>query len=202
MWAGRSARKGFDILLQAYRQEFSPEDDACLVIKDVVASSFYRHGNHASQIRKALADSASPELIYIDHHLTTGQLASLYRAAHCLVAPYRGEGFGLPILEAAACGVVAIVPHGGPTDDYLDEEFAYFLPSHVRRCEHPWPLCGPATELAVSLEDVCRTMRRAYEHRDELEARGRCASDFVRQHFTWQNTAVRMVERIQALAET
>src|SRR5438105_709049 len=36
--------------------------------------------------------------------VTDGELADLYRAAACLVFPSRYEGFGLPPLEAMACG--------------------------------------------------------------------------------------------------
>jgi glycosyltransferase involved in cell wall biosynthesis len=37
-------------------------------------------------------------------HVTAAELADLYRAAGCLVFPSRYEGFGLPCLEAMACG--------------------------------------------------------------------------------------------------
>ena len=36
-------------------------------------------------------------------------MAALYAACDCLVHPYRGEGFGLPIAEAMACGLPVIV---------------------------------------------------------------------------------------------
>jgi len=37
-------------------------------------------------------------------HVTEAELADLYSAAGCLVFPSRYEGFGLPVLEAMACG--------------------------------------------------------------------------------------------------
>jgi glycosyltransferase involved in cell wall biosynthesis len=37
-------------------------------------------------------------------HLSEPQLADVYTAAGCLVFPSRYEGFGLPCLEALACG--------------------------------------------------------------------------------------------------
>ena len=42
---GTTARKGFDVLFDAYLSEFMPADNVCLVVKDMGTNSFYRHGN-------------------------------------------------------------------------------------------------------------------------------------------------------------
>ena len=51
---------------------------------------------------------------YIDRSLTEAEMAGLYAACDCLVHPFRGEGFGLPVVEAMACGLPAIVTGAGP----------------------------------------------------------------------------------------
>jgi len=56
-------------------------------------------------------------------------VGSLYRRAHVLVAPYRAEGFALPIAEAMACGTVVIATAGGGAADYLDDEVGYVIRS-------------------------------------------------------------------------
>lgn len=197
---GTILRKGFDRVLDAYLSEFSDNDDVSLVIKDMGTKTFYRYGNFQQQIIEAQQAPTSPEIIYIDNDVTEGQLASLYTACDCLVAPYRGEGFGLPILEAMACGVAPIVPRGGASDDFTTEESAYFLPAVEVECDHDWRLCGRATELEIDVADVRAAMRYAFEHRDETATKSAEARK-VSTHYTWETTAKRMSDRMRHLRD-
>ncbi|HZR96885.1 MAG TPA: glycosyltransferase family 1 protein [Gaiellaceae bacterium] len=45
------------------------------------------------------------------------ELARLYRGAACLVYPSLYEGFGLPVLEALACGTPVVTSRGGATEE-------------------------------------------------------------------------------------
>lgn len=196
---GTVLRKGFDRVLEAYLQEFSPQDDVCLVIKDVGASTFYQPQSMQAQILEAQQVTSNPQILYFEEDISAGQLASLYVTCHCLVAPYRGEGFGLPVLEALACGLAPIVPRGGPTDDFVTDEFGYRLPSTCVSAERVTNLCGPATELHVSIEDLRATMRQAFENKRDTQNRGQCGSRHVRTQHTWDRTASRVIERLHAL---
>jgi glycosyltransferase involved in cell wall biosynthesis len=197
---GTLRRKGFDILLQAYLEEFTRADDVCLVIKDMGTSTFYRYGHHRDEILAAINDESQPEIVYIDSQMTAGQLASLYTACDVLVAPYRGEGFGLPILEAMACGLAPIVPRGGPSDDFVTDESGFFLPSREIETTHEWPLAGPPLELMVDLADLRTALREAFENRAALRAKGSAARNQAHDQFTWAQSVGRMRKRFSALA--
>ncbi len=45
------------------------------------------------------------------------QLAALYRGACCLAYPSLYEGFGIPIVEAMACGTPVVTSRGGATEE-------------------------------------------------------------------------------------
>ena len=193
---GTILRKGFDRVLNAYLAEFGPHDDVCLVVKDVGTNSFYAPQCMRSQVIAAMRDPANPTIIYLEEEMTAGQLASLYTACHCLASPYRGEGFGLPVLEGLACGLPPIVPSGGPTDDFVDPESGYLLPSTVVPAEGVANLPGPGGELQISIEDLRTTMRRVYENGDATRRAGLAGSQRVRRDFTWQVTTQHIVNRL------
>lgn len=51
------------------------------------------------------------------HGITDAQLANWYRQADCLWHPAYAEGFGLPVIEAAACGTPVATARGSALDE-------------------------------------------------------------------------------------
>lgn len=200
---GTILRKGIDVLLQAYGKAFTPEDDVCLVIKDMGNRTFYRGQTWEQTIRELQSSPNAPRIVYIDQDLSPHELPGLYTACDCLVHPYRGEGFGLPIAEAMACGLPVIVTGYGAAMDFCDLETAYLIPAVVRKRTDPGLISlEPAGSLWLAEPDVdalAKLMRHVYEHRDEARAKGRRASERIRSHFTWERAAERALARMRAL---
>jgi len=199
---GTIQRKGFDRLLEAYLQEFTREDDVCLVIKDQGTDTFYRYGNGRAGVLALMDNPVNPEIVYFDRSMTPGQLASLYTACDSLAMPYRGEGFGLPILEAMACGLPPIVPRGGASDDFVTDETGYLLPATEIESKHDWPLVGPALELDVGIEDLRRALRAASEEHARTRDKGAVAARHIHNRFTWRTAIAAMRARLTALASS
>lgn len=63
-------------------------------------------------------------LMYLGQPLSCAGMAGLYQTADAYVSPYLAEGFNLPVLEAAACGLPVLCTSVGPTDDFTDPSFA------------------------------------------------------------------------------
>jgi glycosyltransferase involved in cell wall biosynthesis len=98
-------------IIEAYRQVFGPDDEVTLVVKDYGATS----GDTA--VRDALAQRTGRAPIdYIGEFTDKSELIRLYKSSDAFVSAHRGEGFGMKILDAMACGLPVITPlFGGPT---------------------------------------------------------------------------------------
>ena len=200
---GTIFRKGPDLLLKAYLENFTAADDVCLVIKDFGGETVYAGQTIESQIRAAQSQPDAPEILYLNAELPDDALPGLYTACDCLVLPYRGEGFGLPVLEAMACGLPVIVTAGGATDDFVRDEFAWRIPAERWVFGHEvsgLKLAGAGWLLKPDAAALARFLRDAFENPAETRRRGGIAAQHAKQFCSWQNAARIAAQRIRELA--
>ena len=71
---------------------------------------------------KEIRPGPYPKIHFVHGHLKPGEVAGLYHhgKVNALVSATRGEGFGLPLLEAAACGLPVIATDWSGHKDFLD----------------------------------------------------------------------------------
>jgi len=202
---GTIFRKGIDVLIKAYLNEFTSKDDICLVIKDMGGSSFYKNMNFKDAILDIQKNPDSPEIIYIDANLTEEEMASLYRACNLFVSPYRGEGFSLPALEAMASGLPVMVTKGGATDDFVDTQVGWLIDSEPRLLGDvidKSELTGPAYVLEPDEESLRLTLKHIYKNPWELWFTGLLGSARARGKWNWKRPALKVLSRLDVLYGT
>jgi glycosyltransferase involved in cell wall biosynthesis/GT2 family glycosyltransferase len=200
---GSIYRKGIDLLLEAYIASFKKSDDVCLVIKDMGGDSFYKGQTFKEKIKEIKAQKDNPEIEYIDTTLSEKDLAGLYTACNALIHPYRGEGFGMPILEAMGAGMPVIVTNGGACLDFCNEKNSILIDAQkvsladkkigdIEIVNYPW-LYEP------SLEKIKEKMLYAFRNPDEIKTIGAKAFEDAKNNWTWDNAFQKLNERITEL---
>jgi glycosyltransferase involved in cell wall biosynthesis len=125
-------------------------------------------------------DSPGGEQVHSAGYVTDAELRALYQNAICLVFASLYEGFGLPALEAMACGCPAVVARAASLPEVCGDAVLY---------------CNPRDP-----DDIARSIEMIQEpaRRDELRRRGldraRC--------FTWERAVDELLKVLDGLPPT
>ncbi|MGH9466077.1 MAG: glycosyltransferase family 4 protein, partial [Terriglobales bacterium] len=201
---GAIRRKGMDLLLSAWRAAFTARDEVTLVIKDLGSHSFYRHLSLAAEIAAAARDPRPAPIIYLNDACSEAEMAALYRGSDVLVLPYRGEGFGLPLAEALACGKPVITTAAGPAPEFCPLDAAWWVEAVAR----PVPVAmrpsgamtGDLTWWEPSRAGLIAALRAAASASEaERRRKGAIGAAHMRQHYTWDAATGCYCERVTGL---
>jgi glycosyltransferase involved in cell wall biosynthesis len=128
---GFQHRKNPEALLRAYWEEFSPADKVILVIK---TNGYGRHENKEwiknkifSYKKKLGFGVNTAPIILITGYTSQKQLKGIYTLGDAFVLPTRGEGVGLPFLEALSSGVPVIATGWGGHMDFLHDGNSFLI---------------------------------------------------------------------------
>ncbi|WP_309735690.1 glycosyltransferase family 1 protein [Chamaesiphon sp. OTE_75_metabat_556] len=163
------AYKNFDTLLLAFAKVVSVNPDVRLC---VVGAPF----NEAEQ--RQIAELYLTERIQHYQYASDTHLAKLYRCSVAFVYPSLYEGFGIPPLEAMACGTVVVAANSSSIPEVVGDAGILFDPKAVG-----------------DLADILLELLAAPSKRDLLIAKG-----FDRhQQFSWDKTAEQTVAVYRSL---
>lgn len=116
-------RKGQEILLQSFAEEFSKSDDCTLLFVAPYGSNG-RDDEISKEIEKysSLANIARCGIPITEHNMP-----GIYTACNAFVLVSRGEGFGVPYLEAGACGLPVIATKHSGHLMFLNDDNSYLI---------------------------------------------------------------------------
>ncbi|SFV55143.1 putative Glycosyltransferase [hydrothermal vent metagenome] len=184
-------RKGADILLKAYGDEFTSDDDVTLIIKTFE--------NPHNEIDKWLEDIKKdrdnfPDVIIIKEDLTQEQLKSIYIQSDVLVGASRAEGFGLPFAEAMLSGLAVITTAWGGQLDFCNNDTAWLIDYEFTKAKTHFNISNSVWAEPSQLH-LAQLMREVYALTPEERAiKSNRAREILLKEFSWEVVAQKLVD--------
>lgn len=186
-------RKGVDVLIEAFSKTFHNDENVGLVIKTFV--------NPHNNIKNLIADSKDRypnrgAINLIEDSLDDDKLKDLFLNSIALVAPSRGEGFGLPLAEAMLMNVPVITTGYSGQLDFCKSDTSWLVDFNLVKSKAH--VAGPFSMWAEpNLDSLCQKMRAVLDEPDIAIAKSTRAKTLLLTHFSWSKVANRINKAIE-----
>lgn len=197
------ARKGLDILLQAFAEEFASTENVMLVIKTSIKGQKRNHYevDVRDLLRRVRRTYAMPEVKLVTEKFPS--LGPLYTACDAFVTATRSECFGLPVLEAMACRLPVIATGYGGHTDFATKTNSFLVQYTMINAPKPmqyWHY-DPKSKIAQPDKQHLRAlMRYVFAHHDEAKKKADIAYQQVIPKYTWETVADQFAEIVNSTA--
>lgn len=198
-------RKNPKALLEAYWREFEYTDNVTLVIKTYV-------DNFTPDKKKEITDSIriikkrlglkryAPIGLYknlMDRH----QIYRFHSSFDCFVSAHRGEGWGIPQMEAMFMGKPIISTNCGGIHEYLQDGvdaklIPYTMVPIGENSRNKQWYTSDQNWAEINIDELRKAMRWAYENQKEAEEMGKKARETVISKFSLETVGKQMIKRL------
>jgi glycosyltransferase involved in cell wall biosynthesis len=185
--------KGIPALLMAFREVATRHGSVRLVLKglDTWFNSAGHLGILAEKIPADELNSLRKKIAYIGDAKPFAEMARYYQAADVYVAPYMGEGFNLPVLEAIACGLPVICTRGGATDDFTTSDYTLHINSQLVKSTRT----GAEKQYSLKPDQshLTELLYRAIDDREWMAQAQRRGPEYIRSGYTWKHVVDKLL---------
>ena len=178
-------RKNWREMVTAFTSEFDHGEDVELWLKN--SNNMFGYEQPADQRVKL-----------IDELLSFEGMQILYKNIDCFLFCSRAEGAGMPGREAMATGIPTILTNWSGMADVCDTRFNYPLePVAIDLPDARQQDEQPGFQARISVEELMYWMRYIYEHQDEAFDKGKLASDWMHNEWSWDACAKDMLSTLE-----
>jgi glycosyltransferase involved in cell wall biosynthesis len=187
-------RKSIDETIDAFAQVYGDNPAVELVIK----SDFFREPEvKYYQLLDKIASTGVDNIHLVWGYQSHEQLANLYRSADVFLMPTKAEGWGLPLIEAAATGLPIVTTfHSGQTEflQHIRSSCVFvdyqLTPIACPEYQEFYPAVdGDYGKWAVTtVPAIAKSIEQAYTNYAALKSQAVKNSDVIRTKFSWANS--------------
>ena len=190
-------RKAPEVLLEAFAREFKEAEDVMLLLSVVNRDPSV---DVRAEVARMDLPACPPVVLMVNPGFAGYQMGALYRSADCFVLPTRGEGWGMPVLEAMACGLPTIATAWSGPADFLHEGVGYPLDvKSLVPAEARCPYYAGFEWAQPDVEHLRFLMRQVFTAPEAARQKGLAAASEVAAHHTWDHVAARVKTRLLEL---
>lgn len=214
-----SFRKGFDIAIRAFLEEFSNHDDVSLMLvsspwnvgaeKRDIGALINDFQNIKNTIKKTEEDL--PHVALWSKPVAEKDMPKIYNSCDAFVLISRGEGFSLTVVEAASCGLPVIASNVTAHMDFLKQDNSFLVePEGFAKAE----ICGQLSEIAKlchfyegqmfpvfsnrAIEQTKFHMRSIYENYQKAKEKAERLRSLVINNYSWDMSIDKVYNRLRA----
>lgn len=196
-------RKNPGLLLEAFWTEFQHNENVSLTIKTYLDNFQPRKkeeiDNYIKRTKKRLQLKTYPPVYLFRQLMDRHQIYRFHKSFDVFVSPHRGEGWGIPQMEAMLMSRPIISTNCGGIHEYLThKKDGYLLPYKlvpVKNTRNDNWYTPDQKWAQVSVDDLRQAMRFMYENKEKAIEMGKNARKTVEQ-FSLQNVGRIMNERL------
>lgn len=200
-------RKNPAALLEAFWREFENTPDVTLTIKTYVDNFTPDKKNEINQyikrIKKTLDLNRFAPLYLYRNLMDRHQIYRFHNTFDCFVSAHRGEGWGIPQMEAMLMGKPVISTNVGGIHEYLrHKKSALLIPFEMVQVENSrnnqW--YTPDQKWAqISVPELRKALRWAYDNQKKARDIGLKGKDVVENEFSLKAVGAKMRKRLEEL---
>jgi glycosyltransferase involved in cell wall biosynthesis len=186
-------KKNIGNVLLAWNKFAREKTDCCLLL--IVHTSTVKQGNKVlKQGYDLMLYTYVPNLLMLETIATDQQLSVLLSQCSSLIFPSLGEGFGLPVLEAMACGCIPITTNYAAVTDFCTPRNSILL-DYV-------PFVGEKEvwRAVVSPDEILKALTQRYGIRGKPEEEILIQNGYkTASKYSWDQTAQTMLSVLEEL---
>ena len=198
-------RKGWDILIKAFVEEFTGQDDVVLLLK---ISSFDPDMTYErikekifSLINENYKDAKIPKIEILNQFLSNKEYPRLYKSSHCYVMPSRGEGWGRPYMEAMAMELPVIGTNWSANLEFMNIENSFLIDCSVVEIPKEEKVFHGQKWAQPDFKHLKKLMRYVYANYDEAKIKGITARQDIGRKYSYNKISRLIMNRLNHLLE-